>query len=55
MFIIGNQPRFETSVYKGVRIILLPEFCKTREFVLLDVASKDCRLVSVKVEEGISE
>lgn len=41
MFLVGNQPRFETTTIKGaldqvVRLIAVPKFRETGEMVLLD-------------------
>lgn len=54
VYIIGNQPKFETSLVElknkigesiTVRIISLPEFNETGQCVLLDLESLDCNVV----------
>ncbi|GME75222.1 unnamed protein product [Ambrosiozyma monospora] len=56
VYAVGNQPKFETSCLKlnrkngeevAVRIIAVPEFCKTHEGVLLDMESLECSVMKV--------
>ncbi|TID14965.1 hypothetical protein CANINC_004636 [Pichia inconspicua] len=55
VYIVGNQPRFETSVVElqrkngdvvSIRVIALPDFDDTKSVVLLDLQSLSCEIVA---------
>ncbi|KAF8248078.1 hypothetical protein K440DRAFT_626676 [Wilcoxina mikolae CBS 423.85] len=55
VFIVGNQPRYETKLVEGndgqkVRVILVPRFDTTGEIVVLDLESLEPELVNFRVE-----
>ena len=54
VYIVGNQPRFESSVIEGpdgqeVRLIAMPKFHETGELVLLDAETLECEVVKFEV------
>ena len=54
VFIVGNQPRFETSVITGpygqtVRLLAIPKFKDTGEIVLLDMETLKPEIVQVEL------
>jgi len=57
LFVVGNQPRFETAVVEGpegqkVRVVALPRFRDTGELVLVDAETLDVEVVRFSVYEG---
>ncbi len=64
VMVVGNQPRYATALYrfddeeggeegeegeaKGCRVVLVPEFAKTKQVVLLNLASLETKLVSIE-------
>jgi DNA polymerase delta subunit 2 len=63
IYIMGNQPRFETGVIEGpqgqeVRLISVPRFRETGEVVVLDLESLEVEIVRVEIfsdEDGGGE
>ncbi|KAA8907445.1 DNA polymeras-like protein subunit delta-2 [Sphaerosporella brunnea] len=56
VFVIGNQPKFETTVIEGndgqkVRVILVPRFDATGEIVVLDLDTLEPERMCFKVEQ----
>lgn len=54
VFVIGNQPRFETTLIEGpngqmVRLIALPKFRETGELVLLDAETLEPEVIRFSV------
>ena len=54
VYIVGNQPRFQTSVIEGlngqsVTLIALPKFRETGELVLLDAETLEVEIVKFEV------
>lgn len=54
VYIVGNQPSFDTSVIEGpagqkVRLIALPRFRETGEVVLLDLDSLEIERVKFEI------
>lgn len=55
IMVVGNQPAYASAVYKfdveeeehGCRVVLLPEFAKTKQVVLLNLASLETKLVTI--------
>ncbi|KAJ1025895.1 hypothetical protein NDA16_002521 [Ustilago loliicola] len=56
---VGNQPKYASAVYRyddedaeeqdsGCRVVLVPEFAKTKQVVLLNLTSLETRLVCVE-------
>ncbi|PQE12327.1 dna polymerase delta subunit 2 protein [Rutstroemia sp. NJR-2017a BVV2] len=57
IFIVGNQPEFDTAVIEGpegqsVRLVAVPAFAETGELVLMDVETRECERVRIRVEGG---
>ncbi|KAI5777676.1 DNA polymerase delta subunit 2 [Geopyxis carbonaria] len=57
VFIVGNQPQFETKIVEGddgqrVRVVLVPKFDVTRQIVLLDLETLEVEVVEFGGEEG---
>jgi DNA polymerase II small subunit/DNA polymerase delta subunit B len=53
LYFIGNQPSFATSVWKNrTRVVLVPDFAKTGEIVLVEVGGKNKvgECLSVKID-----
>ncbi|KAI3487221.1 hypothetical protein L1887_48805 [Cichorium endivia] len=57
---VGNQPSYASAMYtfdpdaddkaqQGCRVVLVPEFARTRQVVLLNLASLDTKLVTIDV------
>ncbi|KAF1823941.1 uncharacterized protein K489DRAFT_387582 [Dissoconium aciculare CBS 342.82] len=63
IYIMGNQPRFETGVIEGpqgqeVRLISVPRFRETGEVVVLDLESLEVEIVRIEIfsdEDGGGE
>lgn len=54
VFFVGSQPKFDTASIEGpdgqvVRLIAVPEFCKTGELVLVDSESLETSVVRIVV------
>lgn len=54
VYIVGNQPRFETSVIEGsngqqVTLIAVPKFRETGELVLLDAETLEVEVIKFQV------
>lgn len=58
ILVVGNQPAYASAVYKyddeaeedaekGCRVVLVPEFAKTKQVVLLNLSSLETKLVSL--------
>lgn len=59
VLVVGNQPKYASAVYrfdetteeeedKGCRVVLVPEFAKTKQVVLLNLSSLETKLVCVE-------
>ncbi|SJX65031.1 related to HYS2-DNA-directed DNA polymerase delta, 55 KD subunit [Sporisorium reilianum f. sp. reilianum] len=57
ILVVGNQPKYASAVYgfdkedgegKGCRVVLVPEFAKTKQVVLVNLASLETRLVCIE-------
>lgn len=58
LYVVGSQPRFETRVVEGaagarVRCVCVPRFSRTGEVVLVDLATLECELVRLRVEDAV--
>lgn len=54
VYIVGNQPRFESSLIEGptgqtVRLIAVPKFRETGELLLLDAETLEVEVVRFEV------
>lgn len=54
VFVVGNQPRFETGEIEGpvgqtVRLIAVPSFRETGELVLMDEETLECEVVKFEI------
>jgi DNA polymerase delta subunit 2 len=57
VYVVGNQPRFETGVVEGplgqmVRLVAVPKFKETGEVVLLDMETLEVEIVKVEIVGG---
>jgi DNA polymerase delta subunit 2 len=57
VYVVGNQPRFETGIVEGpqgqmVRLVAVPRFKETGEVVLLDMETLEVEVVRVEVFGG---
>lgn len=41
----ANQPKFETKMVDGVRLVCVPDFSRTQQLVLLNLATLECRIM----------
>lgn len=58
VLVVGNQPGYASGVYRfeggeeegerGCRVVLVPEFAKTKQVVLLNLTSLETKLVSIE-------
>ncbi|KAI5964348.1 HYS2 [Candida pseudojiufengensis] len=55
LYFVGNQPKFETDIYKcvdsnsTVRLISIPDFKKTGEFVVLDLNTLEPEVIKIEL------
>lgn len=54
VYFVGNQPKYETTTIEGpngqiVRLIAIPKFYETGQFVLLDSDTLDTDLVQINL------
>jgi DNA polymerase delta subunit 2 len=57
VYVMGNQPRFETGVVEGpqgqaVRLVAVPRFKDTGEVVLLDLETLEVEIVKIEIFGG---
>ena len=54
MYFVGNQPKYDSTTIEGpdgqsVRLIAIPKFYETGQFVLLDSDTLETELVTVEI------